>query len=85
MTEKIKDRNYLLFVAGLAVLLIVLALLPGEMTGPDAALSEWTDWGIKYAALAVAVHKVWKLSDTLIRGLSAKLDKSAKDSGPRTA
>ena len=57
------EKKYASAALGLFVVLIFLSAISNSLVGPDPWLIEWTAWAAKYAALAVALHKVWKLSD----------------------
>jgi hypothetical protein len=58
-----EEKKYAWTALVLFVVLIFLSAISDSFVGPDPWLIEWTAWGAKYAALAVALHKVWKLSD----------------------
>ncbi len=54
------------------VVLVIMSVRVEEIAGPDPWLTEWTAFTAKYAALAVAVHKVWKLGDATVAWILKK-------------
>ena len=62
-TEKDMNQTYAIVVLLLGIVLIILSLALPTADGPQTWLTEWTDWGKDYVALAVAAHAVVKLVD----------------------
>ena len=59
----LKENWYAILAFGVFAMLVWVSVSTDLLVGPDPALTEWTAFAATYAALAVVVHKVWKLGD----------------------
>ena len=70
MTEG--EKKYFWTAVVIFAALVLLSVIFDSIKGPDLWLTEWTAYAATYAALAVAVHKVWKLSDAVVERILRK-------------
>ncbi len=70
--EVVKDYGFGTIAILLFVALFFASMRIEELAGPDDWLLEWTAFAGKYATVAVAVHKVWRLGDAAAARLNPK-------------